>query len=254
MKRLALFSASAALLAASAACNIIDSNGIHVDYAFDPQEFKQSIGDDKVAPQTLPTVACTPGMAPDPCAAVTAMIPPNSGTVACDGAKMQCAATTEISLPQTIDLRMAMTPIPSEAVQFGINNAEIRRIAYWVATNTLNVATPALEIFVAPETAKDEKDPKAVKLGSVASLPAKSRACTDPQNNDDPMAKMGQMVCDMPLTVDGQKALAEFIKAFKTAPFKIIARATIKAEGGTPVPAGTIDFFVRPTVRLSILK
>ncbi|HUS62984.1 MAG TPA: hypothetical protein VMZ28_00525, partial [Kofleriaceae bacterium] len=249
----ALLSAAAALLSASAACNIIDSNGIHVDYAFDPQEFKQSIGDEKV-PQTLPTVACTPGATPDPCVPVMAMIPPNSGTVACDGAKQQCAATFEISLPQTIDLRMAMTPLPSEAVQFGINNAEIRRIAYWVSTNTLTVATPALDIYVAPETAKDEKDPKAVKLGSVASLPAKSRACADPQNNDDPMAKMGQMVCDIPLTVDGQKALADHVKAFKTAPFKIIARATIKADGGTAVPAGTIDFFVRPTVRLSILK
>lgn len=245
-------SGAAALLLCASGCNLIDTNGVHIGYSFDPQEFKQSVGSGG-SPMTLPTVACTPGAMPDPCAQAGAQLPPDSATVSCDGAQKSCVATVELRLPQTIDLRNAQTPLPDDATRFGIDAVAIDHVAYWGA-NSLNVATPPVDLYVAAEAAKDETDPSAVKLGSVAPIPASSGRCGDPADTEDPAAKSGQMVCDMPLTDAGQKALAGFVKNFRSEPFKLIVRATITAKGGDPIPEGSLDLFVRPSVTLSILK
>ena len=249
MKRSALFGA-VLLLVCAGGCNLIDTNGVHIGYSFDPQEFKQSVGSGG-AQMTLPQVACAPGQMPDPCAAAQAQLPPDSGNVSCDSGA--CVAELELRLPETIDLRTAQTPLPSDAIQFGVDAVAIDHIAYW-GSNKLNVDTPPVDLYVAAAAAMDETDPTAVKLGSIAPIPAGSGRCGDPTDASDPAAKMGQMVCDVPLTDAGQAALAAFIKGYKTAPFKLIVRATVTAKGGDPVPQGTLDVFVRPSVTLSILK
>ena len=159
-------------------------------------------------------------------------------------------------LPQLIDLRTAQTALPSDAVQFGISAVAIDRIAYWVAAggNTLNVATPPFDLWVAPQTAMDEHDPSAVKVGSVASLPAGSDACGDMVDSKGDGMAGAQRVCDVPLTTAGQAALQGYIKNYKTAPFNLIVASTFTAHAGEPIPAGMLDFFVRPSVTLSILK
>ncbi len=232
-------------------CGLIQ-NDIGFDYSFDAQEFMKSLGMGATT-SMVPVVACTPGAMPDPCLAVAAQIPATSGNkVSC--VNNQCQATAEFSLPQKIDLRQAKTPVPNEVLNFAIDHVTISKIAYWAMKNTLTITTPPIEIYVAPEAATDEKDAKAVLLGSVASLPANSRACGDTPDAADPAAKMGQTVCDMMLTEPGKTALAEYVKNFKTTPFKIIAHATLTAKGGESVPSGDIDLFVRPTVRFSIIK
>jgi hypothetical protein len=257
MKRIVVLASAGLALWASASCSLIDSNGLHIGYSFDAQHFTEKVGDSSAG--TLPDVACQAGQSPDPCAAAQSNLPAayaKDTTVTCSAATHKCVATTTVRLPQLIDLRTAQTPLPSDAVQFGISAVAIDRIAYWVAAggNTLNVATPPFDLYVAPQAAMDEHDANAVKLGSVASLPAGSDACADMvDSKGDPMAG-SQRVCDVPLTQAGQAALSDYIKNYKTAPFKIIVAATINATGGTPVPAGMLDFFVRPSVTLSILK
>jgi hypothetical protein len=247
MNRLLVSSLAALVLGiAAAGCGALS-------YSFDPQEFKQSIGEEN-SNQTTPTAHCTPGGMPDPCKAVQAQLPANTGTVACDASQEECVATVEIRLPQEIDLRNARTPLPSDVVQFGISSVSIDKIEYWIAGNTLNVATPPLDLFVAPDAAADERDPTAVKLGTVASLPAKSVSCGDTQDPKGDQSSQGAKVCDVPLTADGQRTLAGLVKNYKTSPFKIIAHTIVTASGGTPVPAGTIDLFVRASVTLNVLK
>jgi|GEM_PF-4097489 len=236
-----------------AGCSLLGDAGLHIGYSFDPQEFKQSVGQENQPTNTLPTIACTPGASPDPCAAAQASLPPQA-TSGCDSQTKQCVAQVVVRLPQQIDLRQAMTPVPSQAVEFGIGAVAIDKINYWAATNTLNVPTPPIDLYVASATAKDETDTTAVKLGSIASLPAKSRTCGDPQDAKDAAVQQGNTVCSMPITDAGQAALGQFIKNYKTTPFQLIVRATLVAKGGTPIPAGTIDVFVRPSVTLSILK
>lgn len=242
---------------ALAGCSLVDSNGLHIGYSFDPQHFTAKAGDEQT-PYTLPQVACTAGAMPDPCAAAQAALPATSQTtsttttVACKSGS--CGATTEARLIQLIDLTKANTSLPSEAVQFGVSAVAIDRVAYWVASNTLNVSTPAVDLYVAPMAVRDETDAQAVKLGTVAQLPARSSMCNDPVDPKGDATAMGQKVCDVPLTQAGQAKLADFVRNYKSTPFNIIVRATLETPGGSPVPAGTLDLYVRPSVTLSILK
>lgn len=250
MKRITLALLLAVLHAAAGACSLVDSSGVHIDYAFDPQEYRQDVNPGVMG--MLPDVACTPGQAPDPCAAVQTQIPPDSGTVACDPVLKKCVATVDISLPQEVDLRQARTPIPDQAVQLGIDAVSVHRVAYWIIENTLNVPTPTVELYVGPQSAGDYRDPRAVKLGSVAPLSAGSNACGDKASTDS--EARGKPVCDMQLSADGQRALGDYVKNYRQAPFKLIARALPRAEPGMPLPSGRIHFALRPTVRLTIIK
>jgi hypothetical protein len=242
-----------AVAALAAGCNLVNSNGVNLGYSFDPQHFTENLGDPTTA-QTVPQVACTPGASPDQCtqAATAANIPMTQAQVTCQSG--MCGATAAVTLPQKIDLRNAMTSLPSEAVQFGIDSVTIQKIEYWVASNTLNVDTPPVELWVAPDTAKDITDPAAVKLGTVASLPARSSTCADKQDAQGDSAAMGKTVCDVPLTDAGTMALQGYVKNYMKAPFQIFVHATLTAPGGSPMPAGMLDLYVRPSVTLSILK
>jgi hypothetical protein len=235
-------------------CNFVDSNGLHVGYAFDVQHFAQALGD-QAKPQTVPNVPCQSGASPDACAQAAGQLPPTTlaGTeVSCQS--NACAAQASFTLPQKIDLRNAMTSVPSEAVQFGINAVAIDRVAYWVS-NQLNVRTPMIELYVAPDTAKDINDANAVKLGSVAPVDAGSTTCNDPMDTSGDTAQLTtSVVCDVPLTDAGQKKLASFVQNYRNAPFQILVHATLTAKAGEPLPAGSLDVWVRPSVTLSILR
>jgi hypothetical protein len=246
MRRLALLTAIFA-----GGCNLVDSNGLHIGYSFDVQHFTENVGDDK-NPQTVPNVPCQSGATPDACAQAASLLPPTAlanTTVSCQ--MNACAATASFTLPQKIDLSHAQTPLPSEAVQFGINAVAIDRIAYW-ASNKLNVDTPLVEIYVAPDPTTDIAN--AVKLGTIAPMAAMSSTCKDPVDaKGDPNA--GSMtVCDMPLTDAGKAKLQSYVQNYDKQPFDILVHATLNANGGAPLPAGALDVYVRPSVTLSILK
>ena len=238
-----------AAAALASGCGIVDSSGAHYPYYFDAQEFKQDLGNQM---GNLPSVACK-GVTPDPCAAAASQLP--MGMVTCDQTANSCTASYELRLSTMINLSQAMTPIPSAVVQFGISRVEIKNIAYWVMQNSLTVATPKIDLYVAAASAKDEHDASAHLLGSVASLPAHSTSCTDPGDMDSQIASNahGAKACDVPLTNDGQSALATFAQSYKT-PFQIIVHAIVTASGGQPIPAGLIDLFVDPSVEFVIVK
>jgi hypothetical protein len=59
--------------------------------------------------------------------------------------------------------------------------------------------------------------------------------------------------CDVALTSDGQTALGNFAKDYKT-PFLIIVHTVLTATGGQPIPAGLIDLWVDPVVTFAIVK
>jgi hypothetical protein len=239
----------AVLIAATVGgCNLVDVNTFNIPYSFDAQHFTRTFANSS---STVPNAPCSPSL--DPCAAAQANLPPGAqATISCDTGAGSCVATAELRLLYPVDLTKAQTPLPSQAVQLGIDHADLSKIAYWVMANSLNVDTPPIDLFVAPAEARDET--QGTLLGSVATLPAGSAACGDkPDGSGDPAAA-GAMVCDLPLQAAGKSQLQQFVKNFKTTPFQIIAHTVVTAHAGDPVPSGTIDFWVRPTVNLNILK
>jgi hypothetical protein len=150
---------------------------------------------------------------------------------------------------------MAQTQLPPQVVQYSIDHVSIKKIAYWLTMDTLTVSVPIIDLYVAPMAATDWHDPKAVKIGSIAALPPGARNCMDDVDKaGDPAADVSSAVCDVPLSEAGEAALAGYVKAYKTTPFKLIASTRVVAHGGDPVPAGMLAFGLRPTVTFSLFS
>lgn len=238
---------------AVAGCGLVNSNTLSYEYAFDPQQFTEKLGDEKFN-GTLPMQPCDPTAAVDQCSQLQAALPTGSpAKISCDTTTRMCAAFVDAVLPYPVDLSQAMSPLPAPVVQYGVDHVSIEKIAYWVMTNTVNVDLPPIDLYVAASAAKDQNDPSAKLVGTVAKLPARSTACADPADSKGDPASAGAAVCDVKLDDAGQTALATFVKNYKT-PFQFIAHAKLVAHGGEPIPTGTIAFSVRPTVSFSVLK
>ncbi len=235
--------------AAVTGCGLINSNTLSTDYAFDPQMYGADLGEHGDA--KVPVVPCDADAQPDPCAQM--QLGPRL-IAACQRETGECAAVANLSLAYTVDYRMAQTQLPSPVVQHTIDRVRIKKVAYWLTHANLNVAVPPIDLYVAPSAAVDELDPKAEKIGSIAGLPAGASSCLDNVDKDGDSAALMSPVCDVALTESGQAALATYVKAYKTTPFKLIAHTRIVAYGNDPVPSGMLEFVVRPTVTFSLLS
>jgi hypothetical protein len=232
-----------------AGCNLVNTNTFSVSYSFDPEEYQKSFG---ATMGTFPAVACDPSTAD--CSQANAALMGSSFTATCDGTARQCKASGDLRLSYPVNLSM-QSSFPPEAIEFGINFVTIEKVKYWVVNNTLTIDTPAIDLYVAPATAKDET--MGTKLGSIAPLHVNGHdaaghpLCNDTADSDD--KSMGSNVCDMQLEKAGVDALANFAKDYKNE-FQIIAHAVVTAKGGDPLPAGMLDFVVRPVIDIGIVK
>ena len=236
------------LALALAGCGLVNSNTLSYDYSFDAQEFMQKVGDEHAAAATVPQVACDPTAAQDACASPARSSRAGSAQLSCDATTHTCSAV--------IDVLAALSGRPVDAEPAGAGGAVRHRQGEHQEDPVLGHDQHASTSTSRPSTstwrrrrAKTEGDPSAKKLGTVAKLPMHSSTCTDPADG----TVDGLAACDISLTSDGQAALAAFVKDYKT-PFQFIAHTEIIAHGGDPLPVGTLDFFVQPTVSFSILK
>ncbi|MCU1281346.1 MAG: hypothetical protein JWM53_4892 [bacterium] len=238
------------LALAVAGCGLVNTNTFSYTYGFDAQEFMETLGDEKTM-NTVPMVPCDPTSSTDQCSSA---LPPSmlgAAKLSCDTTSRMCAAVIDVRLPYPVDL--SMQNLPSEVVKYGADKVSVQKIAYWIMTNRANVDVPPIDLYVASAAARDEGDPSAKLVGTVAKLPAMSHACTDPADaTAEPLAGTAP-VCDVKLAAGGQSALATFVKDYKT-PFQFIAHTKIIAHAGDPLPTGTIAFFVRPWVVFSVLQ
>ena len=231
-----------------AGCGLVNSNTLSYDYSFDPQGFMESFG---ASGGTVPMVACDPTAPSDQCSQLQAMFPNSPATMSCDATSRMCAASVEVRLAYPVDLSMQNLPAP--VIQYGASKVSIDKIAYWIMNDQVDVAIPPIDLYVASAAAKDENDPSAKLVGTLAMLPAMATQCMDAADHDTSEPSNGLPVCDISLSDSGQSALAGFVKDYMT-PFQLIAHTKVIAHGGDPLPTGDLSFFVRPTVQFSVLK
>ncbi|MEO6951448.1 MAG: hypothetical protein ABI321_06525 [Polyangia bacterium] len=230
-------------------CNLVAATGLQTDYSLDAIAYASPTFGDPTVMATMPTIACS--ATDDTCSAQGAALGASNVTVSCDTQLGACIATAEIRVSETIDVAK-QTSFPSQAIQFGVDAVEVKRLTYWINKNQLNLPTPVIDFYVAPTAAHDETDPAATLLTSIATIAAGSNVCGDPAYvAGDPNAS-GSPVCSAPLPSPGKSALSAFVKDYKT-PFQIIAHTRIVAHPGDLVPSGSISFDARPTVGLKIL-
>ena len=150
------------------------------------------------------------------------------------GCSGTCSMTTEhcdlklaVSLYQPVNLLMEKPDLKTVTDQT-VLKVSIDNVTYEVTSNSLNVATPKMLLFIAPMSVMDPNDPMAQEIGEID--PVQAGATTSgPQ--------------PIMFTDTGKADLQAIMATFKT-PFNVIFGSTLEVTSGDPVPMGKLDAVV----------
>lgn len=148
-------------------------------------------------------------------------------TGTCD-ASSRCELNLDVSLHQGVNLVMEKPELQSINDE-PVIKVTIDSVTYAVATNTLNVDTPELAVYVAPMSIMDPKAPEAKKIGTIPAVPAGTT-----------IAEFRDIV----FTSDGKQQLIAVMNNYQT-PFNVLVGATLTVAAGEPIPMGKLDAAVR---------
>jgi hypothetical protein len=138
-----------------------------------------------------------------------------------------CDLSLDLSLWQPVDLVMEKPELKSINDE-PVIKVTIDSVTYEVNTNTLNVDTPEVTLYVAPMSVMKPSDPLAKAIGTIPPVPA-GQVTTSPQ--------------PIMFTSTGKADLVNIMSTFKT-PFNVLAGASILVSAGDPVPMGKLDAVV----------
>jgi hypothetical protein len=222
MRALRILVASCALLLAAFGCGLIDTS---FTFATDPQSFTldtAALGLTVPGGTKIPAIPCTDSSV---CGAASAQLACQGGSYGC---KLECkasscavTATAEFAVP--VDVSSKIKNNTQAAV---LSKVSLQKLVMTVKQNSLNFATPGIDVFVGPGSASKTTDAGVVKLGTI---PAIAPGSTQP--------------LDIPTTEEGKARIAEYVKNY-TQPFKMLARTSLTFSSGAPVPQGRLAFDV----------
>ncbi len=210
-----------------AGCGLISSDVTNFDLTLPDKNFTIDASGwqvDQAAAATLTSTSCA--SAPAVCASAADQACPEDCTGRC-GSSQTCELDLDVGLYQMIDL-LAEKPELQSINDEPVIKVTIDSVTYEVTLNTLNVDTPAMEVYVAPMSIMDPKDPMAKHVGTIPSVPAGATV---------------QPAQTMTFTSSGKADLVSIMSTFKT-PFNLIVGSTLTVKNGTPVPTGRLDAVV----------
>jgi hypothetical protein len=145
----------------------------------------------------------------------------------CNATTQTCDLELRVGLYRPIDLVMEKPELKS------INDEPVIKVTldsltYEITTNTLNVDTPVLTIYVAPMSVMEPTDPQAKAIGTIEPATAGMTTAT---------------AQEVTFTANGKAELVGMMNNFKT-PFNIIVGSTLLVQAGQPVPSGKLDAVV----------
>lgn len=211
----------AGLVAAVGGCGLISSDVTDFDlslpnktYTVDSASFDVN-GD----PDAVLSMSCTPQSGA--CELAGEMACPEGQ---CRG---QCSASTslcELVIPvhpfTTVNLAEEKPELATIDDQEFVS-VTIDTITYAVSENTMNRQTPALTLYVAPQSVTSPTDTAAIAIGDIPAVDAGMTVTTTP----------------MQITQGGHAALVDAMKDFRT-PFNVIVGTDIVLRSGEPLPTG----------------
>ena len=143
-------------------------------------------------------------------------------------ASSKCTLNLDVGLHTAVNLLMEK-PELQQLNDRPVIEVTVDAVQYLVQTNTLNVATPEIAVYVAPMSVMDPTDPEAKKIGTIAPVAA-GMTITTAQN--------------ITFTPDGKQQLISVMNNFKT-PFNVIVGSQLQIMDGTPVPMGRLDAIIK---------
>jgi hypothetical protein len=215
------------LCAAQASCGLISSDVADFELNLPDKSFSIDTAGwqiDETQAQTLFNTNCS--QAPSVCNTAAQMACDMSCSGTC-GASDRCELQLDVGLYKPINLVEEKPELKSINDQ-PIIKVTIDSVNYQVTSNTLNVATPELKLYVAPMSVMDPKSPEAVEIGTIAPVAA------------------GAIVPLTPVLFNatGKEKLVSMMSAYKT-PFNVIIGSTLTVSGGQMIPQGKLDAVVR---------
>ena len=219
---------SIAVAALLGSCGLIDSDVTTFDLTLPDKQFTIDATGwqvNQTQADALLSQSCA-GM-PNVCA-MGAMAACGDGCEAtCNGSTNRCDLELEVSLYRPIDLVTEKPELKSIDDQ-PVIEVTLQSVTYEVTSNTLNVDTPEMTVYVAPMSVMDPKDPQAKAIGTIPSQPA-GTLTTAP--------------VPMMFTPTGKADLVAAMSNFKT-PFNVVVGSTLVVSQGDPVPTGKLDAVV----------
>ena len=213
-----------ALAVLAGGCGLISSDVTNVDLTVKPKMFSVDTASwnvNSTAAMAYLSYDCS--STPSYCASAVSNACQMGCSGSCDMTSHTCDLGLDVAIYQKVDL-LTEQPELKTINQQPIIHVTIDSLTYAVTSNTLNVATPALTIYVAPIAVTDPKDPSAKAIGTIAAIPA------------------GQTVAQTPITytADGKQTLIDTMGSYQT-PFNVIVGGTVELHSGDPVPSGKLD-------------
>ncbi|MEJ7604612.1 MAG: hypothetical protein WKG01_42560 [Kofleriaceae bacterium] len=217
-----------ATLAASAGCGLISSDVTNFDLTLPDKSFTIDTASweiDGEQAETLLQTNCS--SAPSVCNSVAQQACAMDCAGSCNPDSQTCVLELKVGLYRPIDLVMERPELKS------INDEPVIKVTldsvtYEITTNTLNVDTPVLTLYVAPMSVMEPSDPQAKAIGTIEPVTAGMTTETPAQ---------------ITFTATGKADLVAMMNSFKT-PFNVIVGSTLLVQAGTPLPSGKLDAVV----------
>ncbi|MGE3455524.1 MAG: hypothetical protein AB7O24_10470 [Kofleriaceae bacterium] len=220
--------------ALASGCGLVSSDPTSFDLSVPDKAFTIDATswqvDDAKAAEYL-TIPC--GTAPSVCgyAAIDTCGMNCSGT--CNEVTETCDLSLEVSLYRPIDLVTEQPELRTVEDDLMVTSVDVE---YEVVANTLSIATPALEVFVAPSSVLEPSDPLATRIATIE--PIDSAAIT---NGGRPLV----------FTEAGKAALTAMMADYQ-APFNVIVGSRLWIRQNEPVPDGKLDAVIRIKARAGL--
>lgn len=145
------------------------------------------------------------------------------------GSKNTCELALQVSVVQPVDLLMEAPDLKSVSDQSVIKVA-VDTVTYEVSTNSLNIDTPDIAVYVAPMSANkvDSSNTAIKQIGTIPGIAA-GKVTSSPQAIE--------------FTATGKAELQDIMGSFKT-PFNVLVGTTLVVDSDTMVPTGRLDAVV----------
>lgn len=184
-----------------------------------------------------------------PAGNVIPAVPCNMGcdktAITCGGqkysCKIQCGSNSNCEVVGVVEEAMPVDltqQINNQAGAKALSKAELSAAYYSTEDgNSLNFATPKIEIFIGPAAATKTTDSGVVRFATLPAIPAGKQL---------PATKLDD------ISAEGNNALSSYV--LNRAAFKFLVKATLAFPSGSPIPQGRLVFKVQAHIKVTPLS
>jgi hypothetical protein len=210
-----------------AGCGLISSDVTNFDLTLPDKNFTIDTGRWQVDQTAADMVLVMPCSSSTMCTSAVQAACPMGCTGTCN-AVQKCDVSLDVSLSQPVNL-LAEKPELKSINDQPVIKVTLDSVTYDVTSNSLNVDTPEITVYVAPMAiVKVSHDDQIKAIGTIAPVPAG-------QITDKPHSLV--------FTATGKADLVNIMSTFKM-PFNVLVGSSIVISAGQPVPAGKLEAVV----------